>query len=385
MSMRGHWTLDPALTFLNHGSFGACPRRVLEHQSMWRERLEASPVQFMTRELAPGLAASRAAVATFVGARPDDLAFMRNATEGVNVVLRSLCFEAGDELLTSSHVYPGCHQALRYVAERSGAVLRVVDVPFPIGSSAQVTEAFLSGVTPRTRLALVDHVTSVTGLVFPVGDIARGLRARGVPILVDGAHAPGMVDIDLRALGVDYYAANFHKWLCAPKGAGMLWVRPELQAAMLPSVISHGYAAAPEARFRELFDWGGTSDPTAWLSLPFVLELMQGLLPGGWQAIRARNHALALAARDVLCATLEVTPPAPDGMLGSLVSVPLPGLGSGARGRPDPLYLALLERGFETVVQIWPTPGRRVLRVSAQLYNELDEYRRLAQLLPTLL
>jgi len=339
--MRQHWTLDPSLAFLNHGSFGACPRRVLEHQAMLRARLEASPVQFMTRELAPALAASRRAVAAFVGARADDLVFVRNATEGVNVVLRSLRFQPGDELLTTSHVYPGCHQALRFVAEQAGAEVRVVDVPFPIQSPEQVTDALLAGVTPRTRLALLDHVTSITGIIFPIADIARGLRARGVATLVDGAHAAGMLDLNIEGLGVDYYSANFHKWVCAPKGAGMLWARPELQAALRPSVISHGYAASPEARFRELFDWGGTSDPTAWLCLPFVLEFMQGLLPGGWAELRARNHALALAARDLLCAAVAVPAPAPDAMLGSLVSVPLPGVGSGVRGRSDPLYTAL--------------------------------------------
>ncbi|HVZ32281.1 MAG TPA: aminotransferase class V-fold PLP-dependent enzyme, partial [Polyangiaceae bacterium] len=263
IDMRQHWSLASGLTFLNHGSFGACPRAVLDHQAELRTRLEASPVQFMLN-VVPELERLRNAVAPFVGANPEVVVFVRNATEGVNAVLRSLVLAAGDEILTSNHVYPACLNALRFVAERAGATVRIVDVPFPVRSGEQVVEAFRSGITPRTRLALIDHVTSVTALVFPVAAIAAVMREHGVASLVDGAHAAGMLELEIPALGVDYYATNFHKWVCAPKGAGLLWVRRELQEQIHPSVVSHGFSEPSPRRFQAMFDWTGTSDPTAW-------------------------------------------------------------------------------------------------------------------------
>jgi len=384
LQMRQHWSLDPGLTFLNHGSFGACPRAVLDHQANLRAKLEASPVQFMLavpRELEH----LRLAVAPFVGAAPEDLAFVRNATEGVNAVLRSLSFEPGDELLTSNHVYPGCLNALRFIAQQSGATVRVVEVPFPIDSPEQVVEAFRSGITARTRLALVDHVTSITGLVFPVASIAQLLRSRGVACLVDGAHAAGMLDLDIAAVGADYYATNFHKWACAPKGAGILWVRSELQEQIHPSVVSHGYSEPSARRFQAMFDWTGTSDPTAWMCIAKALNFMGGLLRGGWPELRAENRRLALRARELLCNALDVPPPAPEAMIGSMASVPLPPALDPPPSGPDPLYLELVRRGFETLIQPFPARPGRILRVSAQLYNELEDYERLARVLPRLL
>jgi isopenicillin-N epimerase len=382
--MRQHWSLAAGLTFLNHGSFGACPRAVLDYQAELRTRLESSPVQFMLG-VTPELERLRASVAPFVGADPLDVVFVRNATEGVNAVLRSLVLEPGDELLTTNHAYHACVNALRYVAARSGATVRVVDVPFPIRSAEQVVAAFRSGITPRTRLALVDHVTSLTGLVFPVADIARLLRERGVLSLVDGAHAAGMLELDIPALGADYYATNFHKWVCAPKGAGLLWVRSALQEQIHPSVVSHGFSEPAPRRFQAMFDWTGTSDPTAWLCVKKAIDFMGGLLKGGWQELRAHNRRLALRARDTLCAALDVPPPAPDELLGSMASVPLPAGELEGPAGPDPLYLELLRRGFETLVQPWPARPARVLRVSAQLYNSPEEYERLAKVLRRLL
>jgi isopenicillin-N epimerase len=384
LQMREHWSLDPGLTFLNHGSFGACPRAVLDHQATLRAKLEASPVQFML-QVPTELERLRVAVAPFVGADPQDLAFVRNATEGVNAVLRSLSFGPGDELLTSNHVYPGCLNALRFIAQQSGASVRMVEVPFPIDSPEQVVEAFRSGITPRTRLALVDHVTSVTGLVFPVASIAQLLRSRGVACLVDGAHAAGMLDLNIAAVGADYYATNFHKWACAPKGAGILWVRSELHDQIHPSVVSHGYSEPAPRRFQAMFDWTGTSDPTAWMSIAKALNFMGSLLRGGWPALREENRRLALHARDLLCKALDVSPPAPDAMIGSMASIPLPAAIDPPPSGPDPLYLELVRRGFETLIQPFPTRPARVLRVSAQLYNDVEDYERLARVLPALL
>jgi len=218
----------------------------------------------------------------------------------------------------------------------------------------------------------------VTGLVLPVARIAAELRNRGVATLIDGAHAPGMVDVDIEAVGADYYAANFHKWLCAPKGAGMLWVRRELQRDVVPLIVSHGFARAAEERFRATFDWMGTGDPTPWMCLPKCLDVVGSLLPGGWPSVREHNHRLALGARDALCRALGIAPPAPDDMLGSLASVPLPAPRDGS-GDAKRLYEALLARRYETLVVNWPEAPARVLRVSCQLYNDAAQYDALAR------
>jgi len=375
----GAWPLDPALVFLNHGSFGACPTAVLDHQSRLQRELERSPVQFMLQRLPELLHEEREAVARFVGVRPADLAFVGNATAGVNAVLRSLALSSG-ELLTTNHTYAACKNALDYVADRQGLSIAVAQVPFPIASSEQVTEAILAAVTAETRFALIDHVTSITGLVFPVATLAHELERRGIPTLVDGAHAPGMVELDISALGASYYVANFHKWVRSPKGAAMLWVREDRQAGVVPLVVSHGYSAS-HARFQAMFDWQGTLDPTPVLSVSSALSFMGQLHPDGWPGLRRRNRALALAARDCLCAGVGIDAPAPDDMVGSLASVPLPMAGSAS---PE-LYQRLLGAGFETLVLPCPGAPGAVLRVSAQAYNSLGQYQRLADALPRLL
>jgi len=385
-ALADRWTLDPSVVFLNHGSFGACPREVLEHQAALRAEMEAEPVRFLSRELDGRLDQARAALAEFLGADPDDLGFVPNATSGVNAVLRSHAFAAGDELLTTDHAYNACRNALEYVAERMGARVVVVPVPFPVASPEAIVDGVLARVTPRTRLALIDHVTSPTGIVLPVARLCAELGARGVEVLVDGAHAPGMVELDLPALGATYYSGNCHKWLCAPKGSAFLWVRPERRADVRPLTISHGANRKKpgRSRFRMEFDWTGTSDPTAWLTVPAAIACVGGMLPGGWPAVMAHNHALAVEARRLLCAATGTPPACPDTMLGSLASVILP---DGAAtdvvwSRPDPLQARLFDQWhIEVPVMSWPAPPRRLIRVSAQLYNAREQFARLAEAL----
>jgi isopenicillin-N epimerase len=378
------WTLDPAVTFLNHGSFGACPRPVLAAQQRLRERLERQPVQFLGRDLEALLDEARRALATFLGADPEGLVFVPNATTAVNAVLRSLALAPGDQLLVTDHAYNACRNALDFVAGAAQAEVVVAPVPFPVASAEAVVEAVLARVGPRTRLTLVDHVTSPTGLVLPIERLVRDLAKRGVDTLVDGAHAPGMLPLDLGALGAAYYAGNCHKWLCAPKGAGFLHVRPDRRDGVRPVVISHGANSPRTDRSRLLleFDWTGSDDPTPYLCVPEALRFLGALVPGGWPELMARNRSLALEARRILCDALAVEPPAPEEMIGTLAAVPLPD-GSGAPHRSplyvDPLQDVLLERyGIEVPIVPWPAPPKRLVRVSCQAYNAREDYERLA-------
>ena len=380
------WPLDRSVVFLNHGSFGACPREVLRHQAALRDEMETQPVRFLSRELDDRLDAARGALAAFVGADADDLAFVTNATSGVNAVLRSLTLSPGDELLTTDHAYPACRNALEFVAGRSGAKVVVAKVPFPVASADEIVDAVMRSVTSRTRLASLDHVTSPTALVLPIERLIAELGERSVEVLVDGAHAPGMVPLALRDLGAAYYSGNCHKWLCAPKGSGFLWVRRDRRADTRPLTISHGASATRpgRSRFRLEFDWTGTSDPTPWLAVPKAIDYLGSLLLGGWPAVMARNHELALEARRLLCTAVGSPPPCPDEMIGSLASVPLPD-GRAAEiswGRPDPLQRRLFDGwGIEVPVVSWPAAPRRLVRVSAQLYNCREHYARLAEAL----
>lgn len=383
-----HWLLDPKIIFLNHGSYGACPRKVLECQNEWRERLERQPVEFLTRELEGHSDNARASVAEFVGADAGDLVFVSNSTAGVNTILRSLVFQPGDEILTTDFAYNACRCAVDYVAERTGARMVVAKIPFPFRNADELVAPILEKVTSRTRLAMIDHVTSQTGVVMPIQRIVDELKARGVDTLVDGAHAPGMVPVDSKKLGAAYYTGNCHKWLCSPKTAAFLHVAPEKQKAIHPLAISHGFNSARKDRSRFLieFAWQGTWDPTACLSAPEAIRFVGSLLPGGWPAVMARNRALALAARKLICAALQISEPCPEEFIGSLAAMPLPDATAEAMPRLPlneyPLQDALrLKHGIEVSVISWPAAPKRVVRISAQLYNSLPQYEKLADVL----
>ncbi len=379
------WSLDPDVTYLNHGSFGACPQAVQDQQQRLREQLESSPVRFFARVYEELLDAARIQLAEFVNAQADELVFVPNATTGVNSVLRSLAFQPNDELLTTDLEYNACRNALDFVSSRTGARVVVAKVPFPIDSPKQVVEAVLACVSPRTRLALLDHITSQTALILPIKQLVHQLRECGVDTLVDGAHAPGMVPLNLQEIGATYYTGNCHKWLCAPKGAAFLCVRREQQSAIRPLTISHG-ANSPRtdrSRFQLEFDWMGTDDPTAILSIPEAIQFMGSLLPGGWTELMARNRVTVLAARQLLCEALGVLPPCPEEMIGSMAVVPLP---DGVETRNfASLQDTLFERGIEVPVIPWREQPRLLVRVSAQIYNTPEQYEYLASVIAQLL
>ncbi len=380
MSVR--FELDPNLIHLNHGSFGAVTVQVREAQDALRLRMDRDGMGFFTGEWLERLDAARVALGRFLRARPEDLVFVKNATYAVSAVLRSLPLERGDEVLVTNHEYPACLNAVR----ATGAALRVAEIRLPVAGPDAVLEAVQAAITDRTRLALISHVTSPTGLVLPVERIVEELEHRGIPVLIDGAHAPGMLDLDLGTLadrGLRYYAANLHKWVCAPKGAAFLWASPAAQDGLDPPVTSHG-AGDPwpgRTRFQTRFDWTGTDDPTPFLVVPDALAALAELHPGGHAGVRAANHELAVVARDVLLARLGTEPLAPTSMLGSLAAVKLPDDPGPPRPHAlarSPLQQNLHEEGFRVPIVPFPAHPGRLIRISAHRYNSRPQYEHLA-------
>ena len=381
-SFARHFSLDPDVVYLNHGAFGACPRVVQSKQLEFRERLEHNPLHFFVRELEGLLDHTRAVLAPFLGASAEDLAFVPNATAGVNTVLAALDLEPGAEIVITDHTYNACKNAVQYWAARRSHQVRIAKIPFPISSPDELSAAILAEITDRTRLVLLDHVTSPTGLIAPVQSLVRTLHERGIDSLVDGAHAPGMLPVDLERIGAAYYTGNLHKWCCAPKGAAFLWVRRDRQARIHPLVISHGWSAPRTDRSRFLleFDWTGTLDASAILSVPMALSFLEGLFEGGFPALYAHNHALALKGRDTLCAALGTAPPCPDSMLGSLAVALFPKQTPQAP-TAEALYHALVARGIEVPIVPAPSHPSGFVRIAAQVYNSASEFVVLAEAL----
>ena len=381
------WVLEDGVLHLNHGSFGAAPASVLEAQQRLRSRIEANPTKyFLGGDYQRELDAARRTVAEFVGGDEGGLVFVNNATAGVNAVLRSLepTLEPGDEIVVTDHEYNACRNALEVSASRTGARVVTARVPFPLESSRQAADAVLAAVTGRTRILLIDAVTSATGLVMPVAEIAAEIEPE-VRVLVDAAHAPGMIDFDVGASGASYVTANCHKWMCSAKGAGFLWVRADRRDDVHHSVISHGYNGgwpSGGGRLHAQFDWTGTDDPSAWLTVGDALAAVEAMHPDGWPGVRQRIRELCLAGRRILLDALRIDPPAPDDMIGAIASVPvLPANHSGTEIF-DPLMAALEQRHrIQVSVFTWPAPPQRLLRISAHLYNDESQYRRLAKAL----
>lgn len=384
-----HWRMDPEVVFLNHGSFGACPRAVLDEQSRLRDLMEAEPVRFFVELFDPLMDAARGALARFVRCSPDELVFVPNATTAVATVLAHLepRLSPGDEILTCAHEYPACLNNLRRTCRRTGAVAVDAPIPWPVRSADEVVEAVLGAVGARTRAALLSHVTSPSGLVLPLDRIVPELERRGVRTIVDGAHAVGHLDLDLRSLGASYYTANAHKWLCTPKGSAFLFVRADRQAEGFRPLVLSNSAERPvpgRSHLHTEFDYTGTDDYTAAMCIPRAIEVV-GEMAGGWDRVRAHNRELCLRAREHLCRVLGVEPPAPDSMIANLATVPLPGRPEvGTPGRYHDALQERLIRKHRIQVPVWTCPPgseNRVLRISVQLYNSMAQYEYLAEAL----
>jgi isopenicillin-N epimerase len=374
--LRDAWLLDPAVNFLNHGSFGARLKGVLEAQDRVRRAVEAHPVRWMERERDARITASRQVAADFLGARVQDLAFVVNATDAVNAVVRSLELDTNDELLTTTHVYNGVRQTLCEAARRAGARYREVDIPVPVANPGAIAERVIDAITPRTRLLMLDHIASPSALVFPVDEILVAARDRGVSVFVDGAHAPGQVEVGLARLaelGATYCTGNFHKWPSAPLGSAYLWIHPEHQTGVRPTVISHFRGEA----FTEEFRWQGTRDLSAWMVLPEALAALEALVPGGWDAIRGHNRDLARWARAHIAerlAPLGVVPVAgEESLVGSMAAFLLPGRLQDAFARPVEVHDRLADV-FGIEAPVFPIEDDWAVRISAHVYCDPEQY-----------
>lgn len=385
-NLAAEFALDPSIAFLNHGSFGARPRAVIEAQQRRRMEFEAQPIQWLDRRRNDMLAHAKDVLGRFIGALPQNFGFVTNATGGINAVLRSLTFRAGDELLTTNHVYNAVRQTMKYVAERSNARYVEIEIPLPVSSSDEIIAAIETALTSRTRLVVIDHITSPTAIIFPVKEIVKLCAARGVDVLIDGAHAPGMLPLNIEEIGAAYYAGNLHKWMCAPVGAAFIWARPDKQRHLHPTTISHFLHES----FTSEFNWQGTRDITPWLCVEdsigyFASFAEKGSDPFfGLERVMRHNHELAVWVQQMLCGRWSVEPASPVGgagsMIGSMATVQLPGQGILRRKFPEFLQLReMLYDDYRIEVPVVDWMGRLWVRPCCQVYNSSQQYEQLAE------
>jgi len=369
LRMRELFLLDPDTVFLNHGSFGACPREVFDAQQRWQLEMERNPVQFLGRRSAGLLREARERLGAFLGARADDLVFVPNATTGVNTVVQSLDLNAGDEVLTTDLEYGACDATWQRVCERAGATYRRVEIPLPYRRD-EVVARVMAAVTDRTRVIFVSHITSTTALTLPVTEICAAARSRGILTLIDGAHAPGQIALNIDSVGADFYVGNCHKWMCAPKGAGFLHARPEHHAMLDALVTSWGYAAGTgghsgfdaylgRTTLERRMQWQGTRDIAAWLTVPAAIDFQAR---HRWLAVQQRSHALARQALDALTQRFGLAAIAQDDDWAQMVVIPVP------RQDADALRRRLYDES-RIEVPVTTHRGQVYVRVAVQGYN----------------
>lgn len=361
--LRPLFLLNPNVVFLNHGSFGACSKPVFEAYQQWQLELERQPVEFLGRRIDDLLQQAMQPLAEYLNADADDLVFVQNATTGVNLAARSLPLQPGDEILSTDHEYGACANTWRFVCQQTGAQYIERPIPLPLTTSEAFVEHFWAGVTTRTKVIYLSHITSPTALIFPIAEIIRRAREAGIITIMDGAHAPGHIAVDLRALDADFYTGNCHKWLCAPKGAAFLYARRELQRSVQPSIISWGYGLA----FKYLHQMQGTRDPAAYLSVPAALDFQR---QHHWDDVRARCHKLVISTVDELTRRSGLDPLAGESWFGQMAAVPLPSCD--AQTVKQRLYD---DHCVEVPVFTWN--NRQYVRISIQGYNSQADTDRL--------
>ncbi len=383
--MRDAFLLDPDIVFLNHGSFGACPAEVFTVFQRWQREMERNPVEFLGRRSGALLAEARAVLGDYIGAPASEIAFVPNATAGVNIVAQSLRLQPGDEVLATDHEYGACDATWREACARQGAVYRQVEIPLPFEHEGFVAR-MLGAVTPRTRLVFASHITSTTALRFPVDDLCAAARKRGLPVLIDGAHAPGQVSLDLAALGADFYVGNAHKWLCAPKGAGFLHARAAHHRTLTPPVVSWGYIAGADgagsdgadtdapagpldgfvgrSAIERRLQWQGTRDIAAFLSVPAAIDFQAR---HDWPARRTRCHALVVETMHRVLRRNGLAPIAADDDFVQMAAIPVRWAGESE---------ALQRRLYDThriEVPVTQHGDHTMVRMSAQVYTTQDD------------
>lgn len=377
-SWKEHWDYATPV-YLNHGSFGLTPIAINTLKTRLEAELNRDRDEHFWFKGGAKLESARLAIAAFVNAPPDDLVLVDHVTEALNSVLKSLSFAAGDELLTIDHSYPPYESLYKEFCRRTGVKLVVASLPFPVTAPDEIVSLIVSKAGPRTKLAVIDHITSPTALLLPIEAIVRALRKRGVETFVDGAHGIGQVPLDMQAIGAAYYASNNHKWLAAPLGSAFLYVRPDCQQTIMPAAGS--LMADSDHKFTERFVWQGTKDPCARLCLPETIDYIGALHQEGWPGVYRRNHALALAARALLCERLGLAPACPAAMVPCMFSLPLGQLAFDPKRNADAPHMRLnglmRERnGYGVNCVYWG--GQYLLRLTAYLYNSLSDYERLA-------
>ena len=385
-----YWNINSDTVFLNHGSFGATSKVVLAEQNRLRNQLESDPVWFLEEVVEEMWQNAILSISNFLNADPGGMVFLSNATSGVNTVLRSLSLKPGDEIIVPNHTYQACWNAVDFVTSRSGAKTVIVEIPFPVDSKEDIINPILERVNRNTRLALIDTVSSPTGLRMPFEELVYQLQSKNVDVLLDAAHGPGIVPLDIKKLNPAYCAGNLHKWICTPKGSAFLHIREDKIGGIRPLAISHGASVVGtnEEKFRFEFDWQGTCDPTPWLCIPTAIAHVEDLVDGGWSEVMEKNRKLTLEARRILSEELGLDLPCPDYMIASLASIIIPKKGKIANSvfDSDPLHSKLIkEFGIQVPVFNWPHHDRRYLRISAHLYNHIDEYKYLAKVLSELI
>ena len=375
-SLRDQFLLNPGVVFLNHGSFGACPKPVFETYQRWQVELERQPVEFLGRRHDDLILQARTAIGQYLNTGAENLIFVPNATSGLNIVIRSLPLQEGDEILTTDHEYGALDLTWKFVCEKTGAHYIHHPIPLPVYSVEDTIESFWQQVTPRTRVIFMSHISSPTALILPIAEIIKRAREAGILTVIDGAHAPGQVPIDLTALGVDFYSGNFHKWLCAPKGSAFLFVRPEHQHLIQPGVISWGWLE--DGTFVSRNGWQGTRDIAAYLSVPAAIEYQQ---TNHWEEVRTRCHALGVETRQRIIELTGRGPIAPDTWFAQMFTALLPACD-----------LEVLKRRlydeFRVEVPLVGWNNGHMMRVSIQGYNTREDtdclLSALAALLPEL-
>ena len=373
--LRRFFLLEEGAVYLNNGSYGATPKSVMKAQRDWQEALEREPSRFMEREFRPALRVAAERLSGYLGVPGREIALVENATMAVNAVLNSIYFAPGDEILINSQTYNAVKNAVLHICKRTGAIPKWVDLPFPIQSAEQILANFTAGLTARTKLVVIDHVTSQTAAIMPVAEMAAAARAVGAFVLVDGAHAPGMVPLDLPSTGAHWYTGNCHKWMFSPKGCALLWAEASVRDTLHPSVVSHGYGEG----FVAEFDWVGTRDASAQQALPAALDFRETF---GDVAIRDHNHDLAVRAAHMLSDAWKTPIGAPDALLGSMAVVRLPsGLGT-TQAHAFEVRRRLLDE-YRIQTPVWALDGQLWLRISAQIYNGFAEYEALANAILT--